>query len=269
MNAGTTWMKVKALDKKLKSFFKLSLAILLPFALVIALLSYIYRSFTITQYNLVLLILIAVSIIIVLILALSTFAIFMALKKRRTSAALLIPVRLGMKLALPFAIFVAGLFKGDKDAIRSLFIDLNNIIVQSANPIYEPNKVLLLLPHCLQNNLCDRKITGDIHNCKQCGACAIGSILRLVTEKGVDAKVVTGGTAARNLVAREKPDVILSVACERDLSSGISDIGRIPVIGVLNKRPNGPCFNTTVDIELLAEKLDMLLGIRKKGNNGD
>jgi uncharacterized protein len=157
----------------------------------------------------------------------------------------------------------------DKDAIRSLFIDLNNIIVQSGNPICEPSRVLLLLPHCLQNNQCDRKITGDIHNCKQCGACVIGTILKLVTEKGVNAKVVTGGTAARNLVGREKPEIILSVACERDLSSGIADIGRIPVIGILNKRPNGPCFNTTVDVGLIAEKLDMLLGIRKVGNNGD
>jgi hypothetical protein len=91
----------------------------------------------------------------------------------------------------------------------------------------------------------------------------VGDILKLVEETGVKAVIVTGGTAARNSIAREKPEMVLSVACERDLAIGISDVSSIPVLGVLNSRPNGPCVNTTVDVEQLREKLDGIL--LKKG----
>ena len=46
-----------------------------------------------------------------------------------------------------------------------------------------------------------------------------------------------------------------TVACERDLTSGIQDVFPMPVIGVLNQRPNGPCFNTSVDIDAIEEEI--------------
>ena len=99
----------------------------------------------------------------------------------------------------------------------------------------------------MQNSECEYKITFDTNNCKRCGKCTIGEILDIADEYRVKVKVVTGGTAARNLVGKEKPEIILSVACERDLSEGISEVSKIPVIGVLNTRPNGPCIDTCVD----------------------
>ena len=41
----------------------------------------------------------------------------------------------------------------------------------------------------------------------------------------------------------------MAVACELDLTSGIQDSYPIPVIGILNERPHGPCINTKVDIQ--------------------
>jgi len=49
------------------------------------------------------------------------------------------------------------------------------------------------------------------------------------------------------------------VACERDLSSGIADVGRIPVIGIVNDRPNGPCYNTNVDVDAIRNKLESII----------
>lgn len=63
--------------------------------------------------------------------------------------------------------------------------------------------------------------------------------------------IVTGGTAARNAVKKHRPKFIFSVACERDLSAGITDVNTIPVKAIVNQRPNGPCFNTTFDVEEL------------------
>ena len=51
---------------------------------------------------------------------------------------------------------------------------------------------------------------------------------------------VAAGTRANAYFASD-------AAC-RDLTSGIQDVFPLPVIGVLNQRPNGPCFNTCVDM---------------------
>ncbi|NTU60232.1 MAG: DUF116 domain-containing protein, partial [Deltaproteobacteria bacterium] len=51
-------------------------------------------------------------------------------------------------------------------------------------------------------------------------------------------------------------------ACERDLTSGIQDAHPLPVYGVLNDRPFGPCFNTSVDLDRVAEALEILVAGR-------
>ena len=247
------------MDKRLSDFLKLSILLILLLGALASIFAYVYGSFTLDTYNSILLTLILVSIIITVIVIAAMLAVLAAWKSKRVGPLLVLPVRLGMKLIIPFAIFVTGLFNKDKDAIRGLFIDINNIFVQSGGMSCEPGQALILLPHCLQNTECLCKVTSDLNNCRQCGKCTLGDILKLAREKGVQAAVVTGGTAARNVIARRKPRMVLSVACERDLSLGISDVSRIPVIGVVNERPNGPCVNTTVDVALLRSKLDGML----------
>ena len=57
--------------------------------------------------------------------------------------------------------------------------------------------------------------------------------------------------------------LVLTVACERDLTSGIKDCYPLPVIGILNDRPFGPCFNTTVDVRKIDEALSQILLIQE------
>ena len=170
-----------------------------------------------------------------------------------------LPLKAGLKMMLPVTAAAEGLLEGSRDSIRRLYVDLNNILVESGNAKYKPEQVLVLLPHCLQNSGCSYKITNDINNCRLCGKCCISSILRIAREKGVKVVAATGGTVARSIVKQLKPKIMLSVACERDLTSGIADVGKIPVVGILNQRPNGPCKDTTVDMELFKRKLEMIL----------
>lgn len=246
-----------------------SFLLVLMLAALAAFFTHVYNSFSLDTYNSILLILILMSIIITVIVAAAILAVFLAWRSGKVGSLLVLPVRLGMKIVIPFAIFLTGLFKGNKDAIRGLFVDINNIFVQSGRTSCEPGQILVMLPHCLQNSECECRVTNDINNCKQCGRCTIGDILGIVREKRVKAAVVTGGTAARNLVARQKPKMILSVACERDLALGISDVSSIPVIGVVNERPNGPCFNTTVDTALFGSKLESLLEGQREGKESN
>ncbi len=107
----------------------------------------------------------------------------------------------------------------------------------------------------MQDAICNRKITNDIHNCQQCGKCPVGELLDLEKKYNLSFEVVNGGTLARRKVISFRPTGIVAVACERDLTLGIQDVYPIPVYGVINDRPNGPCFNTCVDMSIVEEAI--------------
>lgn len=167
-------------------------------------------------------------------------------------------IKTGINILLPLYICLIGLFKGEKDDIRRLYISINNIVVRHDLKKNNLSKTLMLLPGCMQNKDCNCKIAENIKNCRRCGGCRIGEVASLIERCDVRTIVVKGGTAARNFVKEFKPDFILAVACERELISGIGDVGGIPVIGIVNQRPNGYCTNTTVDMMQLTETLQEL-----------
>ena len=75
----------------------------------------------------------------------------------------------------------------------------------------------------------------------------------------ISISVATGGTLARRIVVEKRPEMIIAVACERDLTSGIQDSYPIPVYGILNRRPFGPCYDTDVDLELVEKGIRTFL----------
>ena len=153
------------------------------------------------------------------------------------------------KILFPFMILMGRLVGVSKEKVQQSFIELNNHLVRSNTHRTRPNRLLLLLPHCIQNFDCQIKITGNVKNCKGCGKCEIKDLIELADEYRIKIAVATGGTLARRIIVENKPEAIVAVACEIDLTSGIQDSYPIPVIGVLNERPNGPCMNTKVDLQ--------------------
>ena len=77
----------------------------------------------------------------------------------------------------------------------------------------------------------------------------------MADENHLDLFVATGGTLARKIVTEIRPGAIVAVACERDLSGGLADTYPIPIIGISNERPYGPCLNTQVDLEKVKEAI--------------
>jgi hypothetical protein len=125
---------------------------------------------------------------------------------------------------------------------------------------------LILLPHCIQDFDCEIKITGNIRNCRGCGKCEIKDLIELSDQYHLKIAVATGGTLARRIVLENRPEAIVAVACELDLTTGIQDTYPIPVIGILNERPNGPCINTKVNIEKVRRAiLDFVEGLPPSG----
>jgi len=157
--------------------------------------------------------------------------------------------RIVIRYLFPAIINLGKLLGVDRDTLQQSFIALNNQLVRAKKLRVRPDQALILLPHCIQLFDCDIKITGDIQKCVRCGRCDISGLAEIAVERGIDIAVATGGTLARKIIVDKRPRFILAVACERDLTSGIRDSYPLPVIGVLNHRPNGPCFNTHVVLD--------------------
>jgi uncharacterized protein len=137
----------------------------------------------------------------------------------------------------------------DQNEIRRAYAQLNNQTLLNSEKTYAADEMLILTPHCLQLSDCGIKITNDIHLCQECGACNIAGLISLQHRYGVETVVVTGGTLARKRIQEKKPALVIAIACERDLISGLMDVKQIPVYALINERPEGPCHNTRVDLD--------------------
>lgn len=246
------------MDKSSRNYLVFSAVFIFFLILILVFLGFLYLYSSVYMYKYLLLIVITAMIIVVMLFMTSAASVWFACRAGRVPRAVLYPVKVGLKLLLPFIVFITGVFNGDKDSIRKYYIEINNLLVESKKIRCRPHDVLVLIPHCLQNSACEYKITADIKKCRRCGRCCIGEIVGITRDAGVKTLVVTGGTAARNAVVRENPRLVLSVACERDLMCGMTDVS-IPVIGIANERPNGPCSDTSVNVELFRAKLKEFL----------
>jgi hypothetical protein len=156
-----------------------------------------------------------------------------------------------LKVLFPINLFLGKLFGLSKDQVREAFVQVNNSLFEATRKRIRNDRLVILLPHCLQNFDCPHKIIANHSNCRRCGGCLIGDIMELREKHEVDVSIATGGTLARKVLVDKKPTVIVAVACERDLCSGIQDAYPVPVYGILNERPHGPCINTGVNLETL------------------
>ncbi len=164
-----------------------------------------------------------------------------------------------INIMFPFAIVLGRLLNIPRDRIEQSFIEVSNNLVLLHKVKVPGDRIMILTPHCIQLDTCVHKITRNVENCRQCGRCSVGAMLGLAHKYGCHFAVATGGTLARQMVKEARPKAIVAVACERDLTSGIQDVFPLPVLGVLNERPFGPCFNTRVDIGKLETAVKVFL----------
>jgi len=164
-----------------------------------------------------------------------------------------------INLLFPTAVRLGKLFGVTRRQLEGSFIAVSNLLFNRKQIRVPAERLLVLTPHCLQLASCPHKITRDPHNCKRCGGCDIGALVTLADEMGFHFFVATGGTLARQVVYKSRPKVVLAIACERDLMSGIQDVYPLPAVGVLNIRPNGPCYNTHVDMDEVRRQIERIV----------
>lgn len=160
--------------------------------------------------------------------------------KNRMLFGSILPAMFGLLFSGSFR--VASWFKFSRDRIGHSFVRVYNSISRATKVKKDEEKLLILLPRCLTKELL-KEITGlkDIYP--------------------VDVHTVSGGELARKKVKELRPTAVIGVACERDLVSGIRDVGnRFSVIGIPNLRPDGPCKNTTIDMRELISAIEFYVG---------
>jgi hypothetical protein len=125
------------------------------------------------------------------------------------------------------------------DRTAHSLIKINNTLVRIDEQHVDPSEVLILLPRCLTK-------------------VQLKDAQQLAQTYGVHVAVVAGGELARKRIRELQPAAVIGVACERDLLSGIRDVGnRLRVLAIPNERPNGPCKDTSIDMMELREAIEV------------
>jgi len=160
---------------------------------------------------------------------------------------------------LPLSEKLGSVFGVNADRVRASFLEFNNALVKAEIGTGVRSRVLLLLPHCLQNSACSKILGGDIRNCAECGSCSVCELKQLLPKYNFETRIVGGGGLALRAVEEFDPDGVVGVACERELVAALREIRKVPVIAVSNWRPEGPCRNTKVIVDRVDAALWILL----------
>ena len=157
-----------------------------------------------------------------------------------------LPVRMKVErfigFMMPKVVWLGGKFGISKDRMFNSFVKVNNSLMKAiGRKGTTGERLLILLPRCLSKSIRQQvEQLGEMYHCR--------------------VSVVSGGNAARKLILDAKPTAVIGVACERDLAAGIQDVApRVPVIGIPNIRPEGPCKNSTVNLEEIERAIRFLL----------
>lgn len=146
---------------------------------------------------------------------------------------------------LPFvslAFFIGQKFGVSQDRLKNSLLKVSNAVTKALYTNVKPEELLILVPRCLSGMM--RK-----------------EIDALTKKYGVTFHTASGGNKARELLITERPKAVIGVACERDLFSGIQDVdGQLPVLTIANKRPDGPCINTYINMDEMEKAIQFFLG---------
>lgn len=187
------------------------------------------------------------TLVLILLIALSCYFLFWYIVIVITSYTRIKLNFLGMGNRLLLGFLLENVFKiGDwirysRDKLGHSFVKVSNSFVRGTKKWSGHEKLLLLLPRCLTKESYEK-------------------IKEISKANKVEIAVCTGGEAARKKVKEFRPTAIIGVACERDLVSGIKDVGKnVSVLGIPNIRPEGPCKNTEIDFDALRSSIQFYL----------
>ncbi len=141
----------------------------------------------------------------------------------------------------------------------SPIISLSDRFTRVRQPKCAPERVLLLVPACLQWSQCEHTLANDdLSQCERCGNCKIKDVLELADEFGVRPFVAAGGRLAAHRAKSDDIDAIVAIACAKELKEGVKAVFPKPMLTVCNEQPHGPCVDTDVELTQVREAIEFL-----------
>jgi uncharacterized protein len=143
---------------------------------------------------------------------------------------------------LPATLGMGRLIGTSPDRLTNAFLKLHNALTVVTRRRVAADRLVVLLPRCLSKEI--------RHGAKE-----------ITVRHGCHLHVVPGGSEARRVIRKRRPYAIVAVACERDLLSGVEEVGLVlPVLALPNRRPAGPCRGTEIDLADLDAAIRFFLG---------
>ena len=137
--------------------------------------------------------------------------------------------------------YVARAF-GKRDWVEHAGIDVYNALAERRTRTVGKGELLVLIPRCLSKE-------------------ALDGVLTIAGRYEVPVFVATRGQLARRVIRERRPRAVVAVACERDMTTGLRDVaGRLPVLGLTMRLPNGPCRDAMLDLEVMERWVKSWIG---------
>lgn len=122
---------------------------------------------------------------------------------------------------------------GRRDWVEHAAIDVYNALAVRRGRTVGKGELLVLIPRCLSK-------------------LALDGVLDIAGRYDVPVFVATRGQLARRVIRERRPRAVVAVACERDMMTGLRDVaGKLPVLGLTMRLPNGPCRDAMLDLETM------------------
>lgn len=151
---------------------------------------------------------------------------------------------------------------GRKSSLDELMVALKNRV--NRKRFARSRRRLLLAPQCLRHLECPAPGTRRGIQCKECGRCKVGDIVAEARQLGYELFLLTGSAYIPTLIAEEKPDAALLVACPYECNKVMMALGRLVTYAVCLGRDG--CVSTDVDLSQVAEA--MRLGLAEAEQEG-
>jgi len=131
---------------------------------------------------------------------------------------------------------------GRRDWVEHAAIDVYNALAERRRRTVGKGELLVLIPRCLSKQ-------------------ALDGVLAIAGRYEVPVFVATRGQLARRVIRERRPRAVVAVACERDMMTGLRDVaGRLPVLGLTMRLPNGPCRDAMLDLDVMEQWVKGLVG---------
>lgn len=140
---------------------------------------------------------------------------------------------------------------GRKASLDGIMVSLKNRV--NRRRFERSRRRLLLAPQCLRSVDCPAPSTRRGILCRRCGRCKMAAILAECDRLGYRLFLLTGSSFIPTILAEERPDAALLVACPYECNKVMMALGALATYAVCLDRDG--CVNTDVSLDRVREAM--------------